>query len=147
MTDAKAEGKSMFSEKELAYLKSQRLARIATASSDGQPDVAPVGFDFDGEYFYVGGFNITKTIKYKNVLVNPRVSLVIDDLESVNPMRPRSIKLHGRADIVTREGYAGTGSYIRIRPEFIWGMGIEEPAIKDGKGVFNKRRVARATHS
>jgi pyridoxamine 5'-phosphate oxidase family protein len=147
MTDVKAEGKRMFSEKELAYLKSQRLARIATASSDGQPDVAPVGFDFDGECFYVGGFNITKTIKYKNVLVNPRVSLVIDDLESVNPMRPRSIKLHGKADIVSREGYAGTGPYIRIRPELIWGMGIEEPAIKDGKGVFNKRRVAPATHS
>lgn len=137
----------MFSEKELAYLKSQRLARIATASEEGQPDVVPVGFDFDGEYFYVGGFNNAKTIKYKNVLANPRVSLVIDDLESVHPMRPRSIKLHGRADIVTREGYAGLGPYIRIRPDFIWSMGIEEPAIKDGKGVFNKRRVEAATGS
>jgi hypothetical protein len=34
----------------------QRLARIATAASTQQeglvePDVVPVGFDFDGEYF------------------------------------------------------------------------------------------------
>jgi hypothetical protein len=51
----------MFSEKEIAYLKSQRLGRIATASKKSQPDVAPVGFDFDGTYFYVGGVNFPKT--------------------------------------------------------------------------------------
>jgi pyridoxamine 5'-phosphate oxidase family protein len=33
-----------------------------------QPDIVPVGFDFDGEYFYVGGINILKSRKYKNVL-------------------------------------------------------------------------------
>jgi pyridoxamine 5'-phosphate oxidase family protein len=62
----------MFSEKELEYLKSQRIARNVTAagSSEGsvQPDIVPVGFDFDGEYFYVGGINILKSRKYKNVL-------------------------------------------------------------------------------
>ena len=52
--------RSIFSQKEIEYLKSQRLARIATAAStqeEGtiQPDVVPVGFDFDGEYLYVGG--------------------------------------------------------------------------------------------
>ncbi len=68
---------TIFSQKEIEYLKSQRLARIATASvstdeerEDGsiQPDLVPVGFDFDGEYFYVGGMNILKSTKYKNVL-------------------------------------------------------------------------------
>ena len=39
----------MFSERELAYLRSQRLARIATVSRRSQPDVAPVGYAFDGE--------------------------------------------------------------------------------------------------
>ena len=33
-----------FTEKELDYLRTQRLARIATADSDGQPHVVPVGF-------------------------------------------------------------------------------------------------------
>ena len=42
----------MFSEKEIAYLKSQKLARIATVSADGEPDVAPVGFTFDGQRFH-----------------------------------------------------------------------------------------------
>jgi nitroimidazol reductase NimA-like FMN-containing flavoprotein (pyridoxamine 5'-phosphate oxidase superfamily) len=31
-------------EKQLEYLRSQRLARIATADSHGQPHVVPVGF-------------------------------------------------------------------------------------------------------
>lgn len=55
--------KSIFTQKEIEYLKSQRLARIATAAStqrEGsvQPDVAPVGFDFDGDFLYVGGMNL-----------------------------------------------------------------------------------------
>ena len=62
----------LFSQNEIEYLKSQRLARIATAaiSNEGylQPDATPVGFDFDDDYFYVGGMNILKSTKYKNVL-------------------------------------------------------------------------------
>jgi pyridoxamine 5'-phosphate oxidase family protein len=50
-----------------------------------QPGVSPVGFDFDGEYFYVGGMNISKSTKYKNVLKNNKVALVIDDLRSIDP--------------------------------------------------------------
>jgi pyridoxamine 5'-phosphate oxidase family protein len=65
---------SMFPDKEVGYIRSQHLARIATASSRAgqgdkfvQPDVVPVGFDFDGNYFYVGRMNILKSTKYKNV--------------------------------------------------------------------------------
>ncbi len=90
----------MFSEKEIAYLKSQRLARIATVSKDLQPDVAPVGFEFDGSYFYIGGLDIKRTLKYKNTLSNPRATLVVDDLESTDPWMPRGIKVRGLTEIV-----------------------------------------------
>jgi pyridoxamine 5'-phosphate oxidase family protein len=43
---------AIFSEREIAYLKSQRLARIATVSKELQPDIAPVGSEFDGDHFY-----------------------------------------------------------------------------------------------
>jgi len=113
-----------FSSKELEYVKSQRLARIGTASKDGTPDVAPVGFDFDGKYFYVGGRNITVTHKYKNVVKNPRVSLVIDDLKTTQPWQPRFVKIFGTADLVKRNGYAGEDTYIRITPQrkTSWGL-------------------------
>ncbi len=32
-----------FTDAEIAYLRSQPLARIATVSPDGQPDASPVG--------------------------------------------------------------------------------------------------------
>jgi len=100
-----------------------------------------VGFDFDGVYFYVGGLALSRTLKYKNVQVNPKVSLVIDDLETVDPVQPRGIKIHGIADVTTREGYVGSGRYIRIKPEVKWSWGIEEPAIKEGKPNIKKTKV------
>src|SRR5437879_13547705 len=95
----------LFSEKEIEYLKSQRIARIATAVGSSersvQPDVVPVGFDFDGQYFYVGGINILKSRKYKNVLKNNKVALVIDDLMTIDPWYARGIRMYGNDDIVT----------------------------------------------
>jgi pyridoxamine 5'-phosphate oxidase family protein len=78
------------SDEELAYLRSQRLARLATVAPDGQPDVVPVGFEFDGTHIYVGGMDPVKTRKYRNVEAgNTKVALVIDDLVSVDPWSPR----------------------------------------------------------
>src|SRR5437016_3636176 len=131
----------MFSEKETEYLKSQRLGRIATAAAETlstksmQPDVVPVGFDFDGDYFYVGGMNLLKSTKYKNVLKNNKVALVIDDLKTVDPWDPRGIRIYGTADIVTRQsGYMEQtphpqADYIRIKPEKKWSWGVNEPVI------------------
>jgi pyridoxamine 5'-phosphate oxidase family protein len=116
----------MFTEKAIAYLQQQRLARIATVSASRQPDVAPVGYSFDGDYFYISGRNLLVTYKYKNVQANRQVALVVDDLASVQPWRPRGIKIHGRAEIVERDsGYIGAGTYIRVKPERTWSWGIE----------------------
>lgn len=141
----------MFSEKEVEYLKSQRLARISTASpEDLQPDVSPVGFDFDGEYFFVSGSNLLITRKYKNALKNNKVALVIDDLETVNPWAPRGVRIYGRADIVARqEGYMNRGhpsstpqSYIRIRPLQKWSWGVEGPVFtQEGKANIKKAKA------
>src|SRR5690242_19318624 len=141
--------KSMFSEKEIEYLKSQRLARIATAATmtsslqekeeSIQPDVVPVGFDFDGDYFYVGGMNILKSTKYKNVLKNNKVAIIIDDLKSIDPWDPRGLKIYGTTDVVTRQGgyMDGTGhsnpTYIRVKPDKKWSWGIEEPVFVEGR--------------
>ena len=108
----------MFSDKQIQYIKSQLLARIATVSTHLQPDVAPVGYEFDGQHFYIGGLQQEKTNKYKNVANgNSKVALVIDDLESVNPWKPRGIKIHGSAEIVERQGQLGTAPYLKVTPE------------------------------
>jgi pyridoxamine 5'-phosphate oxidase family protein len=125
----------MFTQKETDYINSQRLARLATVSTTGQPDVVPVGYRFDGQRFIITGFDITKTFKYKNVKAgNSSVSLVIDDLVSVRPWMARGIKIHGTADIDEADGRAT----LVISPKRLWSWGIEDFSFKDGKPVSRK---------
>lgn len=129
----------MFSEKEILYIKSQRLARIATVSAQMQPDVAAVGFEFDGEHFYVGGREQTKTLKHKNVANGQtNVALVIDDLESSDGWKPRGIKIHGVAEIVERHGQLGFAPYLKVKPVKYWSWGIERPVFEEGKITMKK---------
>jgi pyridoxamine 5'-phosphate oxidase family protein len=122
---------TMFSDKELAYLGSQRLARLATVSASGQADADAVGFEFDGERFYVGGRALPTTRKYRNVAGgNAKVSLIVDDLESVNPWRPRGIKVHGVAVIVDHDGMFGAQEYLAIAPTVTWSWGLGERVFK-----------------
>lgn len=129
----------MFSQQEHAYLQTQPLARLATVEPDGQPDVDVVGFEFDGTRFYIGGYQITATRKYKNIVAGQRkVSLIIDDLKTKNPWAPRAIKIHGIAEVVEREGRMGRTLYLAITPTVSWSWGIEEPQIRQGKAVPRK---------
>jgi pyridoxamine 5'-phosphate oxidase family protein len=108
----------MFSDAEKHFLKTQHLARIATVSMDGQPDVAPVGFQFDGTKLFIGGRAPEKTLKYQNVASGQtRVAIVIDDLQSVTPWMPRGIKIHGSARIVEN-------GVLQITPTIHWHWGI-----------------------
>lgn len=126
----------MFTEKEIAYLKSQMLARLATVSETGQPDAVAVGFEFDGQHFYIGGYDLPTTRKYKNVAAgHTQVALVIDDLASVNPWSPRGIRIYGVAEIVEHTGRMGPGEYLRITPSISWSGNIETPASKEKRAV------------
>ncbi len=128
----------MFTEKEITYIQSQPLARLATVSKSGQTDVAPVGFRFDGRSFFITGFDITKTFKYKNVKAgNDKVSLVIDDLASVQPWVARGIKIHGTAEIVEGSGRLS----LVIHPTRLWSWGVDDVAFKDGKPHSRKASI------
>jgi pyridoxamine 5'-phosphate oxidase family protein len=125
----------MFSEPEIRYMKTQRLARIATVSRKGVPEVSPVSFECDGRFIYTGSHSqeiFGRTQRHRNITSgNSRVSIVIDDLESVDPWKPRGIKIRGKAEIVKREGIFGEGRYFRITPKVSVSWGIVAP--KEGE--------------
>jgi pyridoxamine 5'-phosphate oxidase family protein len=131
----------MFTEAEVSYLRTQRLARVATASKKGVPEVSPVGFEFDGKYIWIGSHSqeiFPRTRRYKNIASgNTRVSIVIDDMVSVDPWRPRGIKVSGTAEIMEHKGIFGNGRYIRIRPKVSASWGIEPP--KEGSWTSVRR--------
>ena len=134
-----------FNAEEIAYLNSQQLARIATVDQEGQPDVAPVGFEFDGTHFYVGGIDPARTRKYRNVQAgNPKVALVIDDLVSTDPWVPRFLRVYGTAELVEREGQFGAepAKYLRITPEVSWSWNLAgRPFGHDDGQDFGPRRT------
>jgi pyridoxamine 5'-phosphate oxidase family protein len=127
-----------FTEEEVAYLKSQPLARIATVGPGEQPDVAPVGFEFDGTYFWVGGHAPERTRKFLNVQAGQaKVALVIDDLVSTNPWTPRGLRVYGTAELVQRSGQFGAGTYMRITPDVSWSWNLEGRS----EGPYGRRRT------
>jgi pyridoxamine 5'-phosphate oxidase family protein len=74
-----------FTGREVEFLKGQRLGRLATVSSSGQPHVVPVAYDFDGKFIYFGGYNLADSLKFRNIRENSKVAFVVDDLVSVKP--------------------------------------------------------------
>ena len=118
---------SAFTDAERAYLDAQPLMRFATASPEGKPDVAPVVFSVDGDDIVTAGFDITHTVRYKNVLVNPRATIVVDDLASVNPWNPRGIKVVGTVVVEDHDG----APRFRMSPQVIisWAINDTTPGI------------------
>ncbi|SEC36184.1 pyridoxamine 5'-phosphate oxidase family protein [Rhodococcus jostii] len=132
-----------FTDEEIAYLRSQPLARVATVDSDGQPDVVPLAFEFDGTHFWVGGTgpSVAGTRKFRNIRAgNDKVSLVVDDLVSFEPFIARSIRVDGTAEQpVERDGMVGPGIYVRITPTVSWSWNMAgEPA---GAEWYEPRRT------
>lgn len=119
---------SAFTNQELAYLRSgRRLARIATADAKGLPQVTPVGMWWINEELDtvdVSGRNFTATKKYRNVQENPQASIVIDDLASVDPWRPRAVMVQGHAQALPDDGSGH--AVIRIHPDTVVSWGLAE---------------------
>jgi pyridoxamine 5'-phosphate oxidase family protein len=118
---------SAFTPAEVHYLNTQPLMRFASASTTARPDVAPVVFQLEGDDIVTGGFDITHTVRYRNIQSNPRVSVVVDDLASVDPWSPRGIKIIGTAVIEN----SGGAPRFRISPEVIisWALNDTTPGI------------------
>jgi pyridoxamine 5'-phosphate oxidase family protein len=121
---------SAFTDREIEYLASQRLARLATATPDGRPHVVPVAFRLNPEHdtIDVGGHSgFASRKKYRDVLANPHVAVVVDD--APGPGRPRGIEIRGRAEVLPTGGPDIVPSFdpemFRITPERIVSWGIE----------------------
>ncbi len=135
-----------FTEEEKAYLHSQRLARLATVSDDGQPDVVPVGFEFDGDHFSISGYDLSSTRKYRNVRAgHDMVALVVDDLATTTPWTPRFVRVYGRARIVERTG--GSGEVLEIAPTVSWSWNLGAQGFTGGVESFGPRRTVHSTEA
>jgi PPOX class F420-dependent enzyme/OxyR family protein len=145
MTDSQSETHvSLFTANELEYLKSQRLCRIATVGANGQPHVTPVAFRYnaDTDTFDIGGHGgFASRKKWRDVLQNPQVAIVIDDIASFNPWKVRGIEIRGTVETFPTGGESvipgADPEMIHITPKRIvsWGLDTEAYGAPNARSV------------
>lgn len=119
---------SVFTQAELEYLAGGRqLGRVATVGADGTPHVVPVGWIYNApsDTIDISGRELERSKKFRDVARTGRAAIVIDDLASIDPWRPRAVEVRGRAEAI-----ALPTPLIRIHPERIisWGLGPSRSA-------------------
>jgi pyridoxamine 5'-phosphate oxidase family protein len=110
-----------FTEEEAAFLAESFIGRVATVSPSGQPHVVPVAYKFDGKTIAFGGWNLEKSLKFRNMMSNQKVAFVVDEIVSTRPWRVRGLEVRGTAEPIRgTEGVTG----VRIIPLNIrsWGL-------------------------
>ncbi|MHB1907659.1 MAG: PPOX class F420-dependent oxidoreductase [Nitrososphaerales archaeon] len=113
--------------KELNYLSSKKIGRLATISKTGQPHVVPVMYSLQGnERIVVSGTGFDKSYKFKNVQSNPKIAFVVDSVK-LSPWTPMGIELRGEAKIIdVGNGLIG----IEIIPFKKASWGIDEDGVE-----------------
>ncbi len=130
---------SVFTEKELEYLGGQRLGRLATVDSAGNPQVVPVGFRYNPETdtLDIGGHGVADTAKWRYAERHLRVAFVVDDV--LPPWQPRSVLVNADVELLQSGGQdMGKGfsqEIMRLHPVRVISWGI------DG-GKRSSRKVA-----
>jgi len=121
----------IFTERERAYLESQSLGRMGTVDAKGRPQVRPLGFQLnDDDTIDIGGPQLSKSQKWRNLERNPEVSFVVDDMTpdepgAVKPGWGRGVEIRGTAELLTDHeppAYGGawfSNEVIRIHPRLV----------------------------
>jgi pyridoxamine 5'-phosphate oxidase family protein len=102
-------GVMLFTEGELEFLRSQRIARVATVGPSGWPHVVPVMYSIDEE----GAFEFdVDGVKLRNLTGEPRAAMVVD---AMGPKR--GVSFQGSAELIGPERARLTPSR-----KFSWGL-------------------------
>lgn len=123
---------SDFTEAEIAYMKGQKLGRLATVNAAGEPHVVPVGFRYNAgtDTIDIGGHGFASSKKLRDAQAHPLVAFVVDDV--LPPWQVRGVEVRGWAEALATGGAAIMSgfddAFIRIHPTRIISWGIETDA-------------------
>jgi len=129
---------AVFTEAEADYLDApQRLGRLATIGPDGTLRNKPVTFrvDREGGRIVVGGHGFGRSRKYKDVLENPVVAFVVDDVPDSANWNPRGVEIRGDAVAHDRGGAEVMGAgwdeaWLEIVPSRVVAWGIDSDGFR-----------------
>ncbi len=114
----------MLTEAEVAFVRAQRVARLATADADGHPHVIPVCYAFDGVRFYTPLDEKPKRVagselrRVRNIEARHEASLLIDQYDD-DWSRLGYVLVHGRADLLAPEDAAHGHALVLLRERYL----------------------------
>ena len=121
----------------IRYLTSHSQGRLATVAPDGSPHNKPVGYRYNADLatIDIGGFNMERSAKYRNIGSNPAVAFVVDDSVGTGAEGMRFLEVRGEAERVTSAEPAGPGlspHLIRIHPQRVvsWNIDPQRPGMQ-----------------
>jgi PPOX class probable F420-dependent enzyme len=136
--------RSTLSDHEIAFIRSQRVARLATSDADGHPHMVPVCFAFDGSYFYTPLDEKPKRVeqlqlrRVRNIEARHEAMLLLDHYDE-DWSRLGYVQVYGHAGLL-RPGETGhADALLLLRQRYIQyrSMALEEyPVI-----VITPRRI------
>ena len=97
--------RKILTEREIAFIQRQRVARLATSDASGHPTLVPVCYAFDGARFYTPLDEKPKSIearklkRVRNIEARHEASLLIDQY-SDDWSRLGYVLIYGRADLL-----------------------------------------------
>jgi len=111
---------SNFTPKELEYLQSQWLGRLATVGADGTPHIVPLAYRYNPtlDTLDITGYRMRDSKKWRDIQRSGQVAFLVDDV--LTNQEARGIEVRGTA--VTIEGET---PLIRITARRIIGWGLD----------------------
>ncbi len=110
-------------EAEAAFVRAQRVARLATADADGHPHVVPVCYAFDGARFYTPLDEKPKRVagnqlrRMRNIEARHEASLLVDRYDD-DWSRLGYVLVHGRADVLMPEDARHAPALVLLRERY-----------------------------
>jgi coenzyme F420-0:L-glutamate ligase / coenzyme F420-1:gamma-L-glutamate ligase len=130
------EARTNLTEAEALFIQRQRVARLATADTEGRPYVVPVCYAFDGAHFYSPLDEKPKRVaaaqlkRVRNIESRPEVSLVIDRYDD-DWSQLAYLQVAARAELLEPgdEGHATALALLRERYPQYRSMALEQNQI------------------
>ena len=115
--------RTTLTESEIAFVHTQRVARLATTDADGHPHLVPVCYAFDGMRFYTPLDEKPKRVeaselrRVRNIQARHEASLLIDQYDD-DWSRLGYVLVHGRADLLTPQDPAHAHALVLLRERY-----------------------------
>jgi PPOX class probable F420-dependent enzyme len=109
---------------EIAFIQSQRVARLATSDADGHPHVVPVCFAFDGSRFYIALDEKPKRVeqqqlrRVRNIEARHEAMLLFDRYDD-EWSRLAFVQVYGDAGLLMPDAPGHADALVLLRERYV----------------------------